>query len=555
MATTDLVHFAWDERARQAPLALPPLAPSYHQLASPVRSAIIRSRRFLLGQVREDGSWRGNQHGDASLPSQLALLLAYAGREKDELTRWAANAILRDQGADGGWSAVPGGQSDLSIGVQAYLALKLAGHKPNRPHMVAARQAIRSLGGADRANAAARRLLALFESEPQRPGTGLFRSVRELFIAPPSEWPRVGEEPAWSDSSFGRFVSQAIAAGSINDNVRLRQFVSADEEREEARPSLAMSPELDTAIVREALVQSGYCLKQFQADSKERPLQACNLETLELVARLQFEAVCHRGVESSLPPDIQMLGDRDGRREPQESDGEASQSVAEEMDELLSRQNGDGGWSAKRSQNTGSDPDVTGAVLEALSLNGVARELAVVRRGVDFLRSSQRGDGSWESVTGVRLVHGTSFAVRGLVAAGVSPDDSAVAAGVNWLVVHQQEIGGWGEAAATADERGEIVPAAGSAIQTAWAVSALVAAGLAMDEATLLGVQFLLETQDDDGNWRDEQFTLRDPDAEAWYRSDLRSTAASLGAIARWAVFAAKEQASLTPASFKLVAT
>jgi hypothetical protein len=126
---------------------------------------------------------------------------------------------------------------------------------------------------------------------------------------------------------------------------------------------------------------------------------------------------------------------------------------------------------------------------------------------------------------------------------------------VNWLVVHQHESGGWGEAAATPGEHGEIVPAAASAIQTAWAVAARVAAGLAMDEATLLGIQFLLETQEDDGDWRDEQFTLRDPISAAWFRNDLRTTATSLCAIADWAVVAAKEQVGVTPACLKLVAT
>jgi squalene cyclase len=236
-------------------------------------------------------------------------------------------------------------------------------------------------------------------------------------------------------------------------------------------------------------------------------------------------------------------------------DCEALQPVTDELDQLLSRQNCDGGWSAKQTQNAESDPDVTGVVLEALSLNSVGPAHAAMRRGTEFLCSTQRGDGSWESATGVRLVHGTSYAVRGLTAAGVSSDDPAVAAGVNWLVVQQQECGGWGEAAATSDEQSDIMPAAASAMQTAWAVSALVATGLAMDEATLLGVQFLLETQDEDGDWRDEQFALRDPAAAAWFRSDLRTTASAIGVIAEWAVIAAKEQAKLTPACFKLVAT
>src|SRR5262249_12711172 len=153
--------------------------------------------------------------------------------------------------------------------------------------------------------------------------------------------------------------------------------------------------------------------------------------------------------------------------ESREFDGEELLVVAEELDELLSRQNLDGGWSAKM-QGAESDPDVTGAVLEALSLGGVNPQHGAMRCGVEFLGSSQWGDGSWESTTGVRLAHGTSCAIRGLVAVGVSPGDSAVVAGVNWLVVHQHESGGWGEAA-TADEHSEIVPAAASAMQTAWA--------------------------------------------------------------------------------------
>jgi hypothetical protein len=560
MATTDLVHFASNERARQASLALPPIVPSYHQLVSPARSAIVRGRRFLLGRMREDGGWRGEQRGDASLPSRLVMLLAYLGHEEQELTGWAANAILRDQAADGGWSEVPGGSSDLSVSVQAYFALKLTGHKPSRPHMVAARQIIRSLGGADRANATTRRFLTLFESNGPQQGSNLTRSVRELFIAPIALWPSVGDEPELGDLSFARFVGQAIAAYSAEDEERLRQFVAVDEEREEARPSLAISPELDTAIVREALLQSGLRLEHLHADGAQALRRACDVDTLELAARLRLAVACCRGeeIETLLPPDIQMLGDREAARlSARQADGEAQPPVAEELDQLLSQQNCDGGWSAKQTQNAGSDPDVTGAVLEALSLHGVAPAHAAMRRGAEFICSSQRGDGSWNSATGVRLVHGTSLAVRGLIAASVPPDDPAVAAGVNWLIVHQQESGGWGEAAATAtaDEYCEIVPAAASAIQTAWAVSALVAAGLAMDEATLLGVQFLLETQEDDGDWRDEQFALRDPSGAGWYRSDLRTTATALRAIAEWAVIAAREQASLTPACFKLVAT
>ena len=161
----------------------------------------------------------------------------------------------------------------------------------------------------------------------------------------------------------------------------LRQFVSIDDEREEARPALAMSPGLDTAIVREAQLQSGLRLEHLRPDRSQPSQDECNVTTLELVARLRLAAESGRGVEmeSLLPPEIQMLGDRDDRREPHEQGNEALQSAADELDELLSRQNCDGGWSAKQSRTAERDPDVTGAVLEALSLNGVAP--GMLRRG------------------------------------------------------------------------------------------------------------------------------------------------------------------------------
>jgi Squalene-hopene cyclase N-terminal domain/Squalene-hopene cyclase C-terminal domain len=579
MATTDLVHFASIERALRPADQLPAIALSYHQLVAPVRSAIVRARRMLLREMRDDGSWLGNQHGNASLPSQFVLLLAYLGQEETELACWAANAILLDQAADGGWPATPRGPSELSVSVQAYFALKLAGQKPNRPHMAAARQVIRSLGGADRTNVTTRQFLALFGQIepgcdlnldlPLRP-IDLSRGVRELFIAPPAQWPPADEDPRPGDSSFAKFVWKVISTNSpvgdepptisADDEDRLQQFISVDEEREVGRPSLAMSAVLDTAIVREALLQSGLRLGHLQLDRGNHWPRARGMDTLELAARLRLAAACHRSDDAAslLPPDIQMLGDRTSakraaRQNEDVADFDAQQQVTEELAELFLRQNCDGGWSSNHASNAGSDSDVTGAVLESLSLHGVESMHSAIRRGAEYLRSTQRADGSWDSATGVRFVHGTSLAVRGLIAAGVALDDPAIAAGANWLLVHQQEIGGWGEAAPTSDAHDEFVPAAASAIQTAWAVSALVAAGLATDDATHLGVQFLLETQEDDDDWRDTQFTLRDSDAAAFYRNDLRTTATTLAAIAEWVTAAAKEQTTLTPACLKLV--
>jgi squalene-hopene/tetraprenyl-beta-curcumene cyclase len=164
-----------------------------------------------------------------------------------------------------------------------------------------------------------------------------------------------------------------------------------------------------------------------------------------------------------------------------------------------------------------------------------------VEKAVKFLRMSQRADGSWDSATGVRLVHGTSLGVRGLLAAGISRDDDAVSAGIHWLLAHQHASGGWGETVPfTTDVTcSEFTPGPATASQTAWALSALVAADQASTKAALRGVQFLLETQDEDGSWHDLPFVHRDAPARRWFRSELDSALAPLVALSRWGIVAA----------------
>ena len=223
--------------------------------------------------------------------------------------------------------------------------------------------------------------------------------------------------------------------------------------------------------------------------------------------------------------------------------------------ELLSWQQPDGGWSpwngaspsgrsrgvvraTDRRPPLASAPDVTGAVLEVLSFHGLRPGHPATGRAAAYLRTAQRADGSWDSATGARFIHGTTWAVRGLVAAGATASDSAVAVagGVNWLLVQQQESGGWGETVDRAVEQRDFVAAPATAIQTAWALLALTAAGHADHDATRRGIEFLLDSQQDDGRWCDSQFTERDSAAGSWYRNDLHSTAVPLIALARWAL-------------------
>jgi hypothetical protein len=256
-----------------------------------------------------------------------------------------------------------------------------------------------------------------------------------------------------------------------------------------------------------------------------------------------LRAVCGAGgarPPSELFPTIQVLHDHspDAKWRPKRASFHVRRFARFVVQYLIDQQNPNGGWVA--SNASPKAPDVTAAVLEAIASCAQDRSPRITRaiaQAVRFLRSEQRADGSWDSATGVRYIHGTSLAVRGLLAAGVERDDDAVAAGANWLLAHQHSSGGWGELACTAlHERGdEFIAGQATASQTAWAVLALVAAGRSSTEAVRHGVHFLVETQDDGGGWREVPFVHCDVKKHRLFRSELQSAIDPLLALSSWA--------------------
>ncbi|MFO0865515.1 MAG: squalene--hopene cyclase [Gemmataceae bacterium] len=140
-----------------------------HQIASPsgqVDAAVDRARRCLFDLQRSDGHWCGELQGDTILESEYVLLLAFLGREKDEIVGKLARYILTQERDDGGWSNYPGGPVDLSVSVKAYFALKIAGYSTEHPSMRRARQHILANGGAAQCNSFTKFYLALLGEFP-----------------------------------------------------------------------------------------------------------------------------------------------------------------------------------------------------------------------------------------------------------------------------------------------------------------------------------------------------------------------------------------------------
>src|SRR3982074_1520809 len=125
--------------------------------------SISRATQALLGYRQSAGHWVFELEADSTIPSEYVLLRHYLGEPVDsELEAKIANYLRRTQGAHGGWPLVRERPFDMSAIVKSYFALKMIGDSVDAPHMVRAREAIRSRGGASGVNVFTRFLLAFY---------------------------------------------------------------------------------------------------------------------------------------------------------------------------------------------------------------------------------------------------------------------------------------------------------------------------------------------------------------------------------------------------------
>lgn len=191
---------------------------------------------------------------------------------------------------------------------------------------------------------------------------------------------------------------------------------------------------------------------------------------------------------------------------------------------MLAMQCRNGGWASFEKDNTRMvfqhipfadhnamlDPptaDITSRVLEMLAAYGYTREDARVKKAINFILNEQESDGSWFGRWGVNYIYGTMLALRSLQAIGVDHHEPFVQQGAEWLRMVQNADGGWGETCGSYDNptaRG-IGPSTPS--QTAWAIMGLLAAGDTRSESVQRGILYLLENQQLDGSWAEDQYT------------------------------------------------
>ena len=131
-----------------------------------VEEALSSVQDYFLRTQDAHGYWWGELESNPTMEAEHLLLVSFLGTDEGERIALVANDIRRRQREDGSWGMYYGAPGDLSTSVECYFALKLAGDRPEEPHMEQAREFILSKGGVPEARIFTKIWLALFGQWP-----------------------------------------------------------------------------------------------------------------------------------------------------------------------------------------------------------------------------------------------------------------------------------------------------------------------------------------------------------------------------------------------------
>jgi lanosterol synthase len=283
--------------------------------------------------------------------------------------------------------------------------------------------------------------------------------------------------------------------------------------------------------VKEALARADRFLEtqqirapfRIREGDRENPLEAKTIDRIEPDGGFCFAGVWHGWPVSDCTAEAIL-----GRLEWSALDP-ASKLAQGDVDAaarfILRTQNADGGFGSYEPRRTpfslewlnpaemfgdsmteGSFVECTASCIAALAaarphVRDPARVDAAVARAAACLRAQQYANGAWPGVWGVRLIYGTLFGIRGLLAAGVSKDDPQIRKACRMLKDHQRADGSWGEAHVAAPSATYRDAPRGQVIQTAWALSALLAAEDLEHTVLEHAAEYLAREQLPSGDW------------------------------------------------------
>ncbi len=132
-----------------------------------------------------------------------------------------------------------------------------------------------------------------------------------------------------------------------------------------------------------------------------------------------------------------------------------------------------------------------------------------IKKGLHYIKSIQRNDGSWYGSWGVCFTYGTWFGIEGLVKGGEntfgnSPVSEPIKKACEFLISKQRADGSWGESFESCVEKKYIEHDEGQVINTAWALLGLMAANYPDKKPIEKGIAYLMAKQNPNGDWEQE---------------------------------------------------
>ncbi|GFG13300.1 squalene--hopene cyclase [Aspergillus udagawae] len=127
-----------------------------------VKQALELSGLNSREQMHSDGHWCGEVRTNPTTTAEHVLLCQALGIDLDADREAFISWFRSTQGADGGWSIVPDHAGDISVTVEAYLALKILGVSEDDAAMRSARDFAIAAGGVARVRIFTRIYLAMF---------------------------------------------------------------------------------------------------------------------------------------------------------------------------------------------------------------------------------------------------------------------------------------------------------------------------------------------------------------------------------------------------------
>jgi squalene-hopene/tetraprenyl-beta-curcumene cyclase len=159
-----------------------PAPPAPEALPVGLDGAIARAQAWFLRRQHADGFWHAPLEANVSMDAQFIFFNRFMGRRPAAVERRIADHMLATQQDDGSWPLYHGGPGHVSNTIEAYFALKLAGHAADEAPLRRAREFVRAHGGLAAAGVFTRIFLAYFD---QFPWSGVPAMPVELVLLPP----------------------------------------------------------------------------------------------------------------------------------------------------------------------------------------------------------------------------------------------------------------------------------------------------------------------------------------------------------------------------------